>query len=114
MEDHLAPAKADQELTKRDNSTDKLTTLALKASQPDLQALEKLLTDFEFRQQLRHTCEIIYRRYPADSSIRDAEDLEQDLYQRLLERMMNFDGRASLQTWLFNLAKNFQIDCYRS
>jgi RNA polymerase sigma-70 factor (ECF subfamily) len=45
---------------------------------------------------------------------RDAEDLEQDIYQRIIEKISCFDCQTSkLPTWISRIGRNIQIDCLR-
>ncbi|MFN7018072.1 MAG: sigma-70 family RNA polymerase sigma factor [Fimbriimonadales bacterium] len=43
----------------------------------------------------------------------DAEDLLQEVFLRAYQGLPNFDGRASLSTWLYRIATNLCIDYQR-
>lgn len=43
----------------------------------------------------------------------DAEDVLQEVFLRAYQGLPQFDGRASLSTWLFRIATNLCIDHYR-
>lgn len=43
----------------------------------------------------------------------DAEDILQEVFLRAYQALPNFDGRASLSTWLFRIATNLCIDHHR-
>ncbi|MBB4825952.1 RNA polymerase sigma-70 factor (ECF subfamily) [Sporosarcina luteola] len=43
----------------------------------------------------------------------DAEDLTQEVFIRLLRKLPSYDGRSSLRTWIFSIAKHTAIDHYR-
>lgn len=43
----------------------------------------------------------------------DAEDVLQEVFLRAYQGLPTFDGRASLSTWLFQIAHNLCIDHYR-
>lgn len=48
------------------------------------------------------------------AAYRDAEDLEQDIYNRVLEKIHTFESdKATIQTWVSRLARNIQIDHLR-
>lgn len=44
----------------------------------------------------------------------DAEDVLQEVFLRAYQGLPQFDGRASLSTWLFRIATNLCIDHYRA
>jgi RNA polymerase sigma factor (sigma-70 family) len=85
--------------------------LANKARCGDRQALEQLLSDDVFRTRVKIIARTMYRRIP-HPRYRDAEDLEQDIYERVLEKISRFDG-PSLGTWINRIAWNLQIDHLR-
>ncbi|MED1948622.1 RNA polymerase sigma factor [Brevibacillus formosus] len=43
----------------------------------------------------------------------DAEDLTQEVFTRVLKGLAGFDGRFTLKTWLFSIAKHAAIDQHR-
>ncbi|TQR35516.1 RNA polymerase sigma factor [Brevibacillus brevis] len=43
----------------------------------------------------------------------DAEDLTQEVFTRVLKGLAGFDGRVTLKTWLFSIAKHAAIDQHR-
>ncbi|USG65018.1 RNA polymerase sigma factor [Brevibacillus ruminantium] len=43
----------------------------------------------------------------------DAEDLTQEVFSRLLKVLPQYDGRVTMKTWLFTIAKYVAIDQYR-
>lgn len=48
-------------------------------------------------------------------SVGDAEDVTQQIFERLLKAIDNFDSSlASFRTWLYKIAKNMVADFYRS
>ncbi|CAM5781806.1 RNA polymerase sigma factor [Brevibacillus borstelensis] len=43
----------------------------------------------------------------------DAEDMTQEVFTRLLKALPRYDGRVSMRTWLFSIARHAAIDQYR-
>ncbi|MEJ8547892.1 RNA polymerase sigma factor [Brevibacillus borstelensis] len=43
----------------------------------------------------------------------DAEDMAQEVFTRLLKALPRYDGRVSMKTWLFSIARYAAIDQYR-
>ncbi|USG64913.1 sigma-70 family RNA polymerase sigma factor [Brevibacillus ruminantium] len=43
----------------------------------------------------------------------DAEDMTQEVFTRLLKALPRYDGRVSMRTWLFSIARYAAIDQYR-
>jgi RNA polymerase sigma-70 factor (ECF subfamily) len=43
-----------------------------------------------------------------------AEDLSQDVFIRVNEGLSNFEGRASLSTWIYKIATNIACDYFKS
>lgn len=43
----------------------------------------------------------------------DAEDMVQEVFSRLLKILPKYDGRVTMKTWLFSIAKHVAIDQYR-
>ena len=44
----------------------------------------------------------------------EAEDLAQDIFQKIFKALHTFDRRANFQTWLISISRNLCIDHYRS
>ncbi len=95
------------------NHLSALTKLAHEASQGSREALEALLSDDTFRLKAKIISVRIFKAMPS-AAYRDAEDLEQDLYNRVIEKIHTFEqGKAAIQTWVSWLARNIQIDHLR-
>jgi RNA polymerase sigma-70 factor, ECF subfamily len=79
--------------------------LARRSREGDVGAFDQIVERYEDR---------IYsfvRRMVRDP--RDAEDASQDVFVKAYEGIRQFDGRASLGTWLFRIASNVCIDLSR-
>ncbi|MFT5051583.1 MAG: RNA polymerase sigma-70 factor (ECF subfamily) [Chlamydiales bacterium] len=57
-----------------------------------------------FRQQIDTLYEFVYYRVGKQTAL--AEDVVQDTIMVAFERLMDFDGRSSLHTWMCGIAKN--------
>jgi RNA polymerase sigma-70 factor (ECF subfamily) len=90
-----------------------LTELALKAKDGDEGAVHELLHHPYFRQRVKVISRKIYSLYRSASPYRDAEDLEQDVYERVLTKLSEFRGDASILTWVDRIARNIHISQLR-
>ena len=48
------------------------------------------------------------------ASVEDTEDIVQDIYIKALEKLSQFEERASVKTWLFAIASNIAKDNLRA
>ena len=48
------------------------------------------------------------------ASVEDTEDIVQDTYIKALEKLSQFEERASVKTWLFAIASNIAKDNLRA
>src|SRR6202044_1398577 len=71
----------------------------------DLNALSELITRYQNR-LYRYLLRIV--RQPAE-----AEDLFQQTWLRVAEKIQHYDPRRSFEAWLFTLARNLAIDHLR-
>ena len=87
-----------------------LTQLAVEAAKGNKDALNDLINDPDFRRRLRVISRATFRAIPIREPFRDADDLEQDIYERLLRKIDTFEGKCEIQTWVSKLARNIQFD----
>jgi len=84
--------------------------LASKAAGGDRIDLEKLLNHPIVLERASKISSIILKRYGSKGIYKNAEDLRQELYTRLLTNMPVFDSRAFFTNWLNTLAKKTYIE----
>jgi RNA polymerase sigma factor (sigma-70 family) len=90
-----------------------IESLAVSASSGDRASLTELLSNPVFRRRVETISRVLYRRHRRQA-FRDAEDLEQDIHERIIERISGFDpSRAGFSTWLGRIARNIQFDHLR-
>jgi RNA polymerase sigma-70 factor (ECF subfamily) len=85
------------------------TKLALKAK-TDRRCLDELIADPIFRKRAQKMCRFIFRQFNDRESYRTADDLEQELYTRVLLRIKTYNGTAKFETWLYRIAVNIEYD----
>lgn len=90
-----------------------LTRHARKAADGDMKALTALIEDHEFQRRLDLTCQWLYRRYNSFEDYRDWEDLRQDVIQRLLTKITQFQGKSSILTYVSRIATNIHLSHLR-
>lgn len=76
------------------------------ARKGDQEAFEKLIDPYR-RQLLVHCYRIL-------SSLEDAEDMLQETMIRAWKHLNSFEGRSSLQAWLYKIATNASLDALES
>lgn len=54
----------------------------------------------------------LYERYFASLASRFGEDIAQDTFSEACVSIVTFTGRAKLQSWLFQIARHLEIECY--
>ena len=89
--------------------------------------MKKNIPDEELVRLFVEHCDVdsfneLYRRYRPKvlrccntfiGDMREAEDMTQDIFIRLLTRLSSFSGRAQFSTWLYALTRNFCTDKIR-
>ncbi|MDV2682909.1 RNA polymerase sigma factor [Alkalihalophilus lindianensis] len=61
----------------------------------------------------RYVDRIFHYIYIQTNSYHDAEELLQDVFFKAARQLERFEGRASIKTWIFKIARNIVIDYYR-
>lgn len=87
--------------------------LALRAAKGDKEALKELLDDAYFRWRLKKICKFIAGRRKARGFFIEPEDLEQEAYKKICEKIDKFEGKSSFETWVSRLLDNLLIDMHR-
>ncbi|MCS7475430.1 sigma-70 family RNA polymerase sigma factor [Umezawaea endophytica] len=89
--------------TTRDD--DAVTASALAAGAGDRAALEQFI---------RTTQRDVWRLVAHLASVREADDLTQEVYLRALRSLPGFEGRSSARTWLLSIARRTVVDHVRA
>ena len=86
------------------------TELALKCK-TDRQCLNELINDPRFRQRAKKMCQFTFWKFNERGSYgRTAEDLEQELYKRVLIGIGTYKGTAAFEALLHRIAINIELD----
>ncbi len=70
--------------------------------------------DSQFRRLWEQTRDRVRAYIVCASGASDADDLAQEVYLRALRNWDRFDGTGTRQAWLFAIARNTQVDWFRS
>ena len=92
---------------KKTNKDDKLTLLALRMKKGDRKAASELFDDLSPK---------VYGFFFSRTGKKEtAEDLSQDIFLKLVEKVESFDaGKGRFVVWFWQMARNMLIDHYRS
>jgi RNA polymerase sigma factor (sigma-70 family) len=86
-----------------------LTQLAIKATMK-AEYLDELLVHPALREKARKLSRFIFWKFNKSAGYRSPEDLEHDLYERVLRNIKTFRGESTFETWLSRIAYNIELD----